>query len=114
MSGYQRSTQMFGKQVTLAGNTVAKLLTLLLAIDPNIPANVRELSIQMDGGQAGTLLIGDSDISTTVYGVALVSTSGVPSVAFYMGSGSDICNVPLGSIYLLSSVAAKVNVFGFA
>ncbi len=111
---YQRHTQYFGKQVTLTGTVVANLWDLLKAIDENIPPNCRELSIQMDGGQAGTLLIGDAAISTTVYGVALVSTSGVPSAPFYMGSGSDIQNIPLGSIYLLSSVAAKVNVLGFA
>jgi hypothetical protein len=107
-----RSTQFFSIQVTLTGTVVASLLTLLRAVDANIPATVREITIQADIGVTGTLLIGDAAISTSRYGVSLISTSTAnPILQLRSASVQD---VPVGAIYLLSSGNMKVNVLGYA
>lgn len=107
-----RSTQFFGIQITLTGNAVKSLIAALQAVDANIPETVRELTIQADVGVTGTLLIGDAAISTTRYGIALISTASLNPIAQF-GQGSSVQAIPLGAFYLLSSAAMKVNVLGF-
>ncbi len=108
-----RSTQFFGIQITLAGSAVTSLITALRAVDANVPAALREVTIQADVATTGTLLIGDAALSTSRYGLAIISTATLnPFVQF--GEGSNIQNVPIGAIYLLSSANMKVNVLAFA
>jgi len=110
-----RSTQMFGIQVTLTGGTTAQnLLALLRAIDANIPGSVRELYIQGDVAQAGTLLIGDAALTSTRYGISQVVAGTTPPVPQGFGTGNDVQDVPLGAFYLLSSANMKVNILAFA
>jgi len=110
-----RSTQFFGIQVTLTGGTTAQsLLTLLRAIDANIPGSVRELYIQGDVAQAGTLLVGDSSLSSSRYGFAQVVSGTTPPVPLGFGTGNGVQDVPLGAFYVLSSANMKVNILAFA
>jgi hypothetical protein len=74
---------------------------------------LREVTIQADVGATGTLLIGDAAISTSRYGLALISTASL-NPFLQLGTGSGIQGVPIGAIYLLSSANMKVNVLAFA
>lgn len=109
-----RSTQLFGIQITLSTSTATNLLTALQAVDANIPGSVRELYIQGDVAQAGTLLIGDASISGSRYGMSQVVSGTTPPAPQGFGTGNSVQDVPLGAIYLFSTAAMKVNVFGFA
>lgn len=108
-----RSTQFFGIQITLTTSTATNLLKALQAVDANIPGSVRELYIQGDVAQAGTLLIGDASISGSRYGMSQVVAGTTPPVPQGFGQGSDIQAVPLGAFYLFSTAAMKVNILGF-
>jgi hypothetical protein len=112
MATNTRFTQFFGIQITLATSTATSLLTALRAVDPNIPATVREITIQADVAVVGTLLIGDASISASRYGVALISTASLnPFLSLRSASVQD---VPIGAIYLFSTAAMKVNILGYA
>jgi hypothetical protein len=104
----------FGIQLTLVANTVTNLLKALQAIEPTVPPTVRTLYIQADASVPGTLLIGDAGISTTRYGLELLSTaSSVPIQSFTVGGSAQ--DVAVVSFYLLSSTSGlKVNVLGYA
>ena len=109
-----RSTQFFGIQITLSTSTATNLLTALRLIDANIPGSVRELLIQGDVAQAGTLLIGDAAISTSRYGASQVVAGTTPPVPLAFGTGNNVQDVPLGAVYLFSAAAMKVNILAFA
>ena len=60
-----------GVQLTLAvANTAYNLKTLIDAIEPMLQGTADEVVIQADSG-AGTVLVGDSQISGTRYGYVL-------------------------------------------
>jgi hypothetical protein len=100
--------------LTLVANTVTNLLKALQVIEPTVPPTVRTLYIQADASVPGTLLIGDAGISTTRYGLELLSTaSSVPIQSFTVGGSAQ--DVAVVSFYLLSSTSGlKVNVLGYA
>ena len=95
----------YGIQVTLTDTTAHNLLALLIAIDPTLSGilqNVATLQVQADPANGGAnIMIGDSSISTTRYGVKLVAGS-----AQYIYR--DGMAVPLGATYVLASVATPL------
>jgi hypothetical protein len=101
------SIQFAGIQVTLSGTPETKesLLELLQAVEPGVPGMVRECMIQSDQANAAAIVsIGDAKLATDRYGYQLQTGE---SNAFR----SNLQNVPLASIYVMSSVAgSKLNV----
>jgi hypothetical protein len=99
----------WGFQASLADTNAHKLADLVAAaysgVVPAPPNRSRQIDIQADGGNGGNVLIGDSSVSTTVYGKQLaakaVDVRG-PSVQ------DDISTL---DIFLCASVATqKVNI----
>jgi len=106
--------QFFGIQITLAPNTVTNVLKALQLIDASIPPSVRELTVEADVSVPGTLLLGDAAISTSRFGKSLIAATGPPAVhdSIQWGQGSPVQGVLLGSLYVLSTAAMKVNILG--
>ena len=106
--------QFFGVQITLVANTATNVLNALRLIDATIPPSVRELTVEADSSVPGTLLLGDAAISTSRYGKSLIAAAGSPVVhdSIQWGQGSPVQGVLLGSLYVLSTAAMKVNVLG--
>jgi hypothetical protein len=88
-------------QLTLtSANTNYSIYELASAIDSAFPPNVRELSFQVDAG-AGTLLIGDVNMTATRYG------------KLYDPATTDVVrddknSISLRSIYFRSAQAGKI------
>lgn len=98
----------WGKTVTLtAASTAYSLLTLMQALDANVVKVAAHLRIFFGlGGGAAKLYIGNSDVSTTNYGSALVAGQ-VYELGPFLSNSID-----LSSIFLLSdtpSVAVGVS-----
>lgn len=101
-----RSLQYFGISVTLTpAVTGQNLLTLLQAVDPNVPATCRELTVQVQS--VGPVDVGDASISSTRRGYELQ----VGDSKTYRSSA--VQDVPIGALYLFSASAAVVNVEGW-
>lgn len=101
-----RSLQYFGISVTLTpASTGQNLLALLQAVDNNVPATCRELTVQADSVAA--VSVGDASISSTRRGYTLQ----VGDSKTYRSSA--VQDVPIGAIYLFSAGAAVVNVEGW-
>ncbi len=102
-----RSLQYFGISVTLTPTSAGQnLLQLLQAVDANVPATVRELTIQCNS--IASISIGDALISATRRGYTL----NVGDTKTYRSS--SVQDVPVGAIYVFSADAAVVNVEGWA
>ena len=106
MATNTRSLQYFGISVTLTpASTGQNLLTLLRAVDPNVPATVRELTVQVQSVAA--VDVGDASISSSRRGYELQ----VGDSKTYRSSA--VQDVPVGALYLFSTDVAVVNVEGW-
>ena len=105
----------FSTQVTVNAATVFSLFTLVslnLSAGESAQPTFTELTIQVDGAHAGTLLIGDSNLSTSRYGLELIGPgSGTPSPVKEYG-GANVQAVPLRAIYVRASALLTVNISG--
>lgn len=64
-------------QLTLtSADTNYNLLTLIRAIDEDFVDNARHLSIQADPSNGSAVLIGDTELSATRYGISLGNGEG--------------------------------------
>lgn len=87
-------------QLTVPAATRVKLRTLLLTVDQNVQAVPSHLTIQCDPASTDDLLIGDSQLSTSRYGLRLAA-----------GQSQTYPNgVNLNYIYLYSTGGALANV----
>lgn len=90
------------QSVTLTSHSSSySLLTLLQAVDANFPMTGKEVNIQVDSSVAGTVRIGESNVSSTVCGYAL--SAGDSRV--YRSDKSDI---PIGMIFVQGSADSMV------
>ena len=105
MATNTRSLQYFGISVTLTATTAQNLLALLRAVDQNVPATARELTVQCDSVAA--VSVGDASISSSRRGYTLQVGD---SETYRSGSVQD---VPIGALYTYSAGAAVVNVEGW-
>ena len=102
-----RSLQYFGISVTLTpASSGQNLFALLQAVEANVPATCRELTIQAQSIAA--VDVGDASISATRRGYELQ----VGDSKTYRSSA--VQDVPIGAIYLFSAGAAVVNIEGWA
>jgi hypothetical protein len=105
----------FSTQVTVVPPDVEPLFTLVsLAIGTgeSTQPTFTEFSIQVDGAHAGTLAIGDANLSSSRYGLELISPgSGTPSPVKQYG-GNKVQAVPMQAIYVKGSTTLLVNVSG--
>jgi hypothetical protein len=64
----------FMSSITLTtGGTTYNLFTLVSAIDSTLPQKCQDLLIQADTSGSAVTFIGNSNVSSTVYGVALTA-----------------------------------------
>lgn len=73
------SKSPFMDSITLTtGGTTYNLFTLVSAIDPNIPQKCQDLLIQADTSGTAVTFIGNANVSSTHYGVALTASATAP------------------------------------
>jgi hypothetical protein len=94
---------------TITTGTVAQgakqLSVLIAAIDANVPVRCQWLRLEFDLGGSGVLRVGNSDVSTTNCGFALVPAQEANSIVFNQGL------VLTSDYFLLPTVdSQKVNV----
>jgi hypothetical protein len=97
------------KSVTV-GATALQLSALIAAIDPNFPTRCVLVRIELDLSNAGTLYVGNSDVSATNCGFKLVATQSANFAVFDSGL------VLTTDIWLRASQAAQqvnITVLGF-
>jgi len=100
---------LFGAQVVLGDTSVHQLSTLLGALSvPITRKTFIEIAMQADSSNGGNVLIGDGGLSSSRYGVVLLSTSQPYKL------GPDTVNaISTDDIYLLASAATqKINFVG--
>jgi len=83
-------------------NTPYSLAALLLAIDPKFPLAGREVTLSVDKFVPGTILFGESNLSSTNCGYALTELS--PPRTYR----SDKSDIPLGMIWVMGSAALMI------
>jgi hypothetical protein len=94
---------MQGFQVTLTdADTNYDLLALVRAIDSAFIDFANQITLQADDANSGTILIGDSNLSDTRYGVKLSVTD-----ALALGVGSSLRGINARS----ASSGQKLNIF---
>jgi hypothetical protein len=99
-------SQFFSTQITVGtgGSRLTQLIGLNINASERNQPTVTEMSIQVDGSTAGTLFIGDINISGSRYGIALISPGGGTASPIKQYGGDRVYAVPVVAIALISSV----------
>lgn len=91
-------------QVTVPNGSAANLWALCQAVDSTFPGECQVLSLQAAGDNVATILVGDSNISTSRYGYSLANGDS----RSYSG---DQNNVHVGLLYVWGTGASlELNV----
>ena len=99
---------LYGISVTIT-NAAQQLLPLLVAVDASLAGvlqNVQWMQIQSDDSNgANSVLVGDSLLSGSRYGLKLLVHEGQPQF-------KEAMNIPLGAVYVMmgSGASGQINV----
>ncbi len=91
--------------LTLDGNAQA-----LSTVTGALPAGVRTVSLQPNGGNGNPVYVGGAGVSSTVYGVRLeAGATGVPPAPFVLGEFQTGW-VKLDELYVIGTTTEKLHI----